>query len=57
MSKICFIEIDEEKCSHCMKCMLVCSLEHEGLFNPRLARLKVAGEQLKRLGKVLRNML
>jgi len=42
-----FIEIDEEKCSHCMKCMLVCSVQHEGLFNPRLARLKVKEDYSK----------
>lgn len=47
MTDIQHIEIDEEKCSHCMKCMLVCSAQHEGLFNPRLARLKVEEDYIK----------
>lgn len=47
MAKIRHIEVDEEKCSHCVKCMLVCSAQHEGLFNPRLARLRIEEDYIK----------
>lgn len=47
MVKICHIEVDEDKCSHCMKCMLVCSAQHEGSFNPRLGRLKIEEDYIK----------
>ncbi len=35
------LEFHGEKCIGCKLCQLSCSAEHEGVFNPRLARLSV----------------
>lgn len=35
-----------EKCIGCKLCQLACSATHEGMFNPRRARLKVTSEYL-----------
>ena len=34
-----FILFDPEKCTGCRTCALACSFEHEGEFNPSLARI------------------
>lgn len=33
--------ITAEKCTGCRHCELVCSFEHEGVFNPELSRIRV----------------
>ena len=32
---------DMTKCTGCRMCELACSMKHEGVFNPRKARIKV----------------
>lgn len=36
-----YVEVNEEECSHCGKCLLVCSVRHEGIYSPELARIKI----------------
>jgi Fe-S-cluster-containing dehydrogenase component len=36
-----FVAADFEKCTGCGVCELVCALEREKLFDPRLSRIKV----------------
>jgi Fe-S-cluster-containing hydrogenase component 2 len=33
--------VTAEECAGCRHCELVCSFEHEGVFNPELSRIKV----------------
>jgi Fe-S-cluster-containing hydrogenase component 2 len=33
--------VSAEKCAGCRHCELVCSFEHEGVFNPELSRIRV----------------
>ncbi len=36
-----YLQVDVKKCAGCGTCMLACSLVHEGLSNPSLARIQV----------------
>ena len=35
------LRVDEERCTGCESCVLTCSFEHEGVFNPARSRIKV----------------
>ncbi|MQL50718.1 4Fe-4S dicluster domain-containing protein [Desulfofundulus thermobenzoicus] len=35
------LKFDSQKCIGCRLCQLACSASHEGVFNPKLARLKI----------------
>ena len=35
------LTLDAGKCTGCKICELACSAKHEGVFNPRKARLKI----------------
>lgn len=38
------LKFDLSKCTGCKLCQLACSAEHEGVFNPEKARLKITHE-------------
>jgi len=40
-----YVHSDPEDCTGCEICLLVCSIIHEGVIDPRNARLKVVGER------------
>ena len=39
------IHVDPEKCTGCTVCEMICSFEHEKIFNPSQARIKVLKEE------------
>jgi Fe-S-cluster-containing hydrogenase component 2 len=47
MKKI--IRVREERCTGCRVCEMICSLEKEGVFNPKKSRIKMFQERAKGL--------